>query len=236
MKKYNPQSGNILAYILIGIVLIGLLTIAVRGTSPGSKLIDNEDATIKAAQIARFGQQVEEGVARLLANGVSEQNIRFAHPLMHTDYGVLNTSPTQQVFHPSGGGVFFQSPPSSIFVSGNPVTYDFYATTAIPDVGSNQADLVLNARFVTKSFCDAVNKAQGLDIITLYPEDPAAGTPSCIYGGTSWKYSATNRINATPNTFDTTSFSRKPVTQACVRCPAGGGNWIYNYFYVLLAR
>lgn len=231
MKRYsrNSQSGNVLFYILIAIGLIALLTVAIRGNKSGSSSIDTEDAIIKMAQVSRFGQQVQEGIARVMANGVSEANIRFAHPLAHADYGDVSTTPSQQIFHPSGGNVAYLEPPEGINDGSD---YEIYATTDIPQVGSAKADFILVLPNVTKAFCDAVNKAIGLDIVGTYPADLAGGTPTSIHGGTLWRYNAGNRLNGTPNTLDPATFSKKPITQGCL-VYAGP---VYHYFYVLMAR
>ena len=57
------ESGNILFYILLAIVLIGLVAVALRGGNEGAN-IDKETLTIRASEVKQYASELERGVAR----------------------------------------------------------------------------------------------------------------------------------------------------------------------------
>lgn len=229
MDCRKKSSGNILFYILLGIVLLGTLTIALRNTGSGVDNMDKEDLILKSTQVQKYGSELAQSVSDLLASGVSEADIRFAHPDAPADYGTITTTPTNQIFAPTGGKAAYRSPPANIN-DGSP--WEFFATTDVPEIGSDKADLIAVLPNVTEEFCAAINQQLGFTSGTQ-PTDSATGTtPDCVMGGSSDRFTGTFN-DTTPNILDGTSFSRKPSLQACVQCASDGS---YNYFYVLLAR
>lgn len=220
------ERGNILVYVLLGIVLIGLLTAALRMTGDTGKDIDQERLVIRATEVQRFAAQVQAGVSTLLENGVSEADLKFAHPEGDGDYGLIATTPTQQVFSNQGGKVTFLPPPAGI---NDGTSWQFYGTTDIPQIGSNKADLLLVLGNVTEAFCTAINQQLGLGT-TPPADDTTSTTPDCVYSALAGhKFSGT--FLDPPNEMDPATFSRIPSAQGCVSCGAA-----YHYYYVLLSR
>lgn len=224
----KSERGNIFVMIFIAIVLIAILTVAIRGYSGGSDTISKEDLKIQVTQVMRYGAELENAVRTVLDNGISENDIRFAHADAAVDYGTIATTPSAQVFSQSGGRAEYRLSPTSILASGTGA-WEFYGTTDIPQVGSDKAELLAVLPNVSGAFCSAVNKELGL---TGQPDDSVTGTtPDCVEGGATYRFGAGAQFNATANVMDVTSFSKKPMTQACVTCGAA-----YHYYYVLLAR
>lgn len=225
----HTESGNILLYILLGIVLLGLLTVALRNTNNGSSNIDAEDLVLKAGQVQKYGDDIAAAVRDLLSNGISEADLRFAHPDAPTEYGTITTDPTHQVFGKTGGKATYLQPPANVN-DGSP--WEFFATTRIPQVGSDRAELIAVLPNVTQAFCQTINRQLGFTA-SSQPTDTATGTtPDCIYGSATDRFTGSfNDIS--PNELDKTTFSRLPALQACVYCAADTS---YHYYYVLLAR
>lgn len=223
----SAQSGNILFYVLIGIVLLGALTVALRPGGDAGKDPDSERLTIKATEVQRYGAQLQQGVLSLIDKGVSESDIRFAHPLASSDYGDITTNPANEVFSTTGGNVEYTTPPKGIN-DGSP--WEFFGTSDIPQVGSAKSELIAVVPNVTKEFCDTVNLQLGFAQGTQ-PLDIASGaSPDCVYSAVgSDRFTGT--YDTSPNTLTAATFSRIPSMQACVRCGT-----TYQYFYVLLAR
>lgn len=231
MRKMNiysdgAQSGNVLFFILIAIVLTGLLTVAIQSTTQtGSENIDRETLIIRASQVRQYASELENAVRFVIQNGASEEDIRFAHPDNNADYGSIATTPEFQVFSSNGGGAGFKAPPESI---NNGDSWEFYGTSHLPDVGSNSAELVAVLPNITQGFCEVINEQLGYDPATQ-PTDSAA----CIHSGAAGRFDGATTFSVSPNTADEGTFTVKPALQGCVQCSADSS---YHYFKVLMSR
>ncbi len=219
------ESGNIIFIILLAIVLIGMVTAALRSGGLESAGIDREDLTIKVSQVRQNAAEIERAVTFALNNGISEVDISFAHPDAPSDYGTYGTNPQAEVFHPQGGAAAWREAPSGVlFSSGG--HWEFYGATAIPGVGSDKADLVAVLPNVTEAFCDQINQINGQN--PTQPSDPGA----CVNGGSADRFKGATPFSVAPNTMDVPTFTVVPAMESCVEC-AGG---IYHYYHTLLAR
>ena len=223
------ERGSILVYVLLGIVLIAALTVAIRNTSTGGQSnLDREDAVLKFSQIQRHGSEFAAAVQDLLQSGLSEADIRFAHPDAPADYGTITTDPTHQIFGKTGAKAIYRTIPTGIN-DGSP--WEFFATTQLIQAGSDRAELIAVLPNVTEDFCKVVNAQLGFH--TNDPTDSATGTsPDCVKGGASDRFTG-SFDDATPNLLDDTTFSHLPAPQACVYCASDS---TYNYYYVLMTR
>jgi hypothetical protein len=229
LNQNKNERGSLLLYILIGVVLIGVLTIALRNSGGGSENIDKEDLVLKFNQIQNYGAEISSAVSELLSNKISEADIRFAHPDAATDYGTITTNPTDQVFGKTGGKANYRAPPLNV---NDGSSWEFYGTTNISETGSDRAELIAVLPNVTQEFCNVINSRLGFTNGTQ-PTDSATGTtPDCVQGSSSDRFSGSFN-DTSPNILDSTSFSRLPAMQACVYCASGA---TYNYYYVLMAR
>lgn len=239
---HHTQSGNMLFMILIAIVLVGILTAAIFRTSNiQDASIDNETLAIRASEIQRYGGELERAVLYIVQNGISESDIRFAHPDAPSAYGDLSadTDKRDQIFDRAGGGASYRAPPSGIN-DGSP--WEFYGGTAIPGMGTSKADLIAVLPNVTDQFCRKVNDMNGQATPADTGGSLAAGAAAgdCLSMGAAGRFGAVNTFYATPNTVNTASFAQdpeisrpRPAPQACVVCAADSKN---HYYYVLMAR
>jgi len=224
----DHEKGNVLLYVLIGIVLVGLLTVALRSSGGFKEDIDTESLVIKSGEVQRYGAELARAVNILLEKKISEADIRFAHPDAGAEYGNITTIPENQVFSSDGGRASYRAPPEGV---NNGSAWEFFATSQIPQVGSDKAELIAVLPNVTAAFCAAINGQLGFDPATQ-PTDDAGGSPPCVNGAAIDRFAGTYE-DAAPNPLDDTSFSKLPAYQACVLCSSDGS---YNYFYVLMAR
>lgn len=221
----HPQSGNIIFFILLAIVLIGVVTAALRGGGLDNAGIDREGNVIQVSQLRQYAAELERGIAYVLQNRISEVDISFAHPDAPSDYGTYGTNPRAEIFHPQGGGVTWRRPPSGINDGSD---WEFYAFSAMPGVGSDRADLIAVLPNLSTAACTEINRINNQ---TGAPEDSGA----CFYGATlnrfsgSYTDSGTNIVDGNIN--DGLNFTTIPATQACVRCGTA-----YHFYHVLLAR
>lgn len=73
----HSQSGNVIFYVLLSIVLLGLLTAALRNSGIEGTSIDKETMTISVTRLKDQANALERGVAFIIQNGASENDIRF---------------------------------------------------------------------------------------------------------------------------------------------------------------
>ncbi len=229
--RTNTRSGNILIYILGGIVLLGILISLLRGNFQEGTGVDQEQILIKTTQVQRYASELERGVGYILQNGLSESDIRFAHANAPSNYGLITDNPKRQVFSPLGGGVEYQNPLSGI---NDGTMWQFYATTHIKDMGTDlpasnsKSELVAVLPKVTQAFCSRINfvNGQSIDLSTI------SDTGSCINAGAANVFTGTYVDGAGANTLVDAAFTKTPAKEACVKCADG----TFNYYRVLLAR
>lgn len=233
MSKSRNQSGNMIFVILLAIVLIGLVTAALRSGGLEGANIDKENVIIKATQVRQHAAEMERGVAYVLQNGGSETNISFAHPDAPSAYGTYGASPENEIFNPEGGGAAWRTPPSDINDGSG---WEFYGTPAIPGAGTGRADLVAVLPNVTEAFCAKINEMN--EQTTQQPED--SGT--CLYSGATDRFVGLTPPTVTPSPFDATpdgmneaTFDKIPALEACVRCGTNPGDALH-FYHVLMVR
>lgn len=218
------ERGNVLIIILLAIALIGALTVALQGSGQNQN-IDRETLLLRVSEVQRYASELERGVNYIIQNGVSESDIRFAHPNAHADYGDLSADAdkSDQLFDRVGGAAKHRAPPVNI---NDGSAWEFYGHTALAHVGSDEAELTAVLPNVTQGFCDALNKSVGY---TEQPEDSGV----CIHGGAATRFSDSTQFDGSPNTTEETTFSLKPSRQGCVQCTNDGS---LHFFHVLMAR
>lgn len=225
-QQNENERGNILFMVLLAVVLIGLLTAAIKGVSnnEGSN-IDNETLAIRASEVQRQAGGFEYGARIMLHNGISESALRFADPKANSAYGDLSadSDPSDQLFSPDGGAATYENPPSGV---NDGSQWEFYGHTAMPGVGSQRADLIAVLPNVTDEFCSYINKIDGYTT-TTQPTD--SGT--CLEDS-SKRFNDSTQYDASPNTPDSATFTIPSATEGCVEC----GDSTKHFFHVLVAR
>lgn len=232
----QSESGNVIYFILLGVVLLGLVTIAVQSGGDKGANIDREQLSLRIKQVREQSQDLERGLMFIMQNGISETDIRFAHPDAPGNYGSIDDDPgdppqyTFQMFHRLGGGVEYRQPPPGI--TNSSVNWEFFGHSALPDVGTDAADLIAVIPDVTDEFCTKINETNGF-AAGVQPEDTGSGADNCLNGGGGKRFSDSNLYADPPNTVDVVSFSSvRPSMEGCVLCE--GGEKVF--FHVLLAR
>lgn len=227
-SAYPGQSGNVIVFILMAVVLIGVVTAAIRSGGSERANIDQETLIIRVAEARQHASEYERAVAFLLQNGISENAIRFAHGDAPSDYGVITASPETQVFSRAGGGAAYRQPPAG--VQSAPAPWEFYGATALPQSGSERAELIAVLPNVTQAFCTEINKGSNPGG-TVIPVDDS----TCINGGSAVRFTSSTQFNdSSPNTISgSASFTSLPAAQGCVIC---SGDNTYNFFHTLMSR
>lgn len=221
----QKQSGNVLFIILLAIVLIGALTAVLQGSGTQNATIDKETLSLHFSTVQNYASELERGVTYIMQNGTSESDIRFAHPSADSDYGDLSADAdkSDQMFHAQGGGAQYREPPKGI---NDGSQWEFFGHSALPNVGSDKADLIAALPNVTPAFCDVVNSRIGY---SAQPEDSSA----CLMGADGDRFDDVTQFSSSPNTTIESTFSIKPATQGCVQCTS---NDTRHFYYVIMTR
>lgn len=218
MQNFRSQNGNILLYILIAIFLIGMLTVALRNNSGQRDDVDKEKMSVKANQVMSYASEVSQAVQSLLNSGVSEADLRFAHPDASTSYGTITTTPANQVFSIKGGKALYRTAPSGVSLVSSRFAYS--GNRAMAGVGSAKADLTM-AVIVNKEFCTAVNAKLGISTI------PTSST--CGDSSAAPEFLGSFTLNKTVAASGITT----PIPQICLNCTDRGD---YLFLSTVLAR
>ncbi len=169
------ERGNVLWFILIAIVLLGVLTgILSRGGSSVDQSGDFEKARIQASQILRYTKSFETAIQQMQLRGVSESDISFQNPTTAVDYTNANCALDDCMIFDIGGGLTYRDPPAGandgsewIFTAANNV-----GTTADP-VGTTAAttgnDIIMLMPNADTSLCIQINRDQGVGTAGTLP-------------------------------------------------------------------
>lgn len=230
MTNIHRQSGNIVIYIIGAIFLLGLLILLVRGSANPGGGIDRETLILKASQVRAYSAELQRGVEFILNNGHSETEIRFAHPNHASAYGTYGTTPTAEVFNPSGGGAEWRDNDADVQASAS--DWVFTAANELSGIGStcaasSCADLMAVLPNVTSAFCIYINETLGItNPAGVPPQDQGTATLTTLFSG-SYTY-ATTIVDAANNL----QFKDEG-------CFEGGGTpaaGTWHYYKVLLSR
>jgi hypothetical protein len=222
----HPESGNVIILVLMAIVLIALVTVAIRQGSEGTSDVDRESLIMNLSKVRQQASEFERGVAFIINNGASETDIRFAYADAPSDYGDITATPQFQMFSPQGGGAAYHKPPDGV---NDGSAWEFYGNTALPDVGSDKPELVAVLPNVTDDFCKKTNADEGYAASATLTD-----SATCINTGATARFNDTVQYDDSgTNTVDTATFpSGKPILEGCITCADGSR----HFFHVLHAR
>jgi hypothetical protein len=238
------EKGNILFLILIAVALFAALSYAVTGSSrSGGHTISKDKAKIAAAEIVQYATQLEQAVTRLrVINKCTANQISFDlhQNTMKTsggsDYNLNNPyAPSDfscHVFRPEGGGVAPRLLPAHLVIdpalkpSGtlHPQA-QLVSATAVQDVGSPEADLLLWYGSFSAELCMAINEYLGVENLATNPPEDTFICNSNPFRGVFGNCSA-NPLGNIPQLAGKRNY--------CAKWP---GQDVYNiYYHVLMVR
>lgn len=165
MKKVSAQSGNVLVYILIAVVLFAALGFVVSNMMRGGTSVGGEKKAVMGDEILAYALAVREAVQALrVSNGCAEEQISFERsPFDGSDSDYVNASAPSNfschVFHPDGGGLSSMRPPSEISTS----DYTYTGSFGVTDLGSDsEAELAMILPGLGLIACQKINDRLGL--------------------------------------------------------------------------
>jgi len=205
----NKQSGNILLFILIAILLIGLLTLSLtRSSNTTNETGDFEQNAIIASQIMRYAKTMEDSVTQLLARGCSENDISFENDIVAGYTNTFPSAPTTNechIFEDEGIGQAFEIPKTSwldtsFSADANYGEYHFPRGTCIYGVGDFydlsgngncditpvlNEELLITLPYLKQNICEALNRLAGNNFATIPAEADSTLDPNKFIGSYS---------------------------------------------------
>lgn len=165
----NAQSGNVMFYIFLAVVLFGALSFAVSqsGRNSGDSAAVQQNR-LRATELIDYGDTVARGVGMLRLRGTSLANLKFS-----------STGTTENdVFALDGGGVNYRAPSSDMTATGTE-SYQILTGNAVNGVGTTCAaagctDLLLVLGKITLPVCTTVNQLAGVNPPDFSPPEDSA--------------------------------------------------------------
>ena len=156
----KSEQGNVLWFILIGVVLLGLLTMVLsRSGSTVDQSGDIEQQRVKASQILRYSKSIEAAVQEMRLRGVSENDISFENAITAVDYTNANCTTTDcRLFESGGAGLTYTNPPPS---TNDGSEWIFNATNNVADLETTRPELLMILPNVRSSLCAQINRMLG---------------------------------------------------------------------------
>jgi len=177
----SKQSGNVLIYVLIAVVLLAALTFAMTrqdsGTSGSGGLTDDK-ADLKAGELIQYATAARSTVEQMQTmSNVLPTELSFAK---QGDAAYTTGSNTPKVYHPGGGGLEVFVPEAELF-SGGARGWTAQQGTNVTWTPSTASDVIFTFLDVNPKICAAINdrlyKDKTIPTITL------AATAVFVNGG-----------------------------------------------------
>ncbi|MCC6598070.1 MAG: hypothetical protein IT559_04715 [Alphaproteobacteria bacterium] len=186
-SAHTDERGNALWFILIGVVLIGALTMILsRGGSNVEQSGNVEQLRVKSSQLLRYGKSVQIAIEQMKLRGVSENDISFENGSPATNVNAKCTNTGCKIFDAGGGGLTYRNFESLndatpwIFTGANNV-----GTTAGP-IGTTAAgsgnDLVMLLPNTNQALCLQINRDLNVGTAGTIPVD-STGIATTAFDG-----------------------------------------------------
>ncbi len=171
----TSQSGNVLVYVLIAVVLFAGLSFSFTRQNKGDSKtqVDIAKAETYATSLIGYSAQVKSVLDQMAITGSTPQKLDFSLP---SDEDFNNGSPAHKVYHPAGGGLMPYILDKGMIVAGvNPPSAVYLGTFNNTEwTPSPVNDVMLAAYGIPRAVCEAINKKIiGNTSIPTLSEDPA---------------------------------------------------------------
>jgi hypothetical protein len=239
----NATSGNALWFVLLGLFLLGALTVFLsRSGGSVDQSGDVEQLRIMSSEIFRSATGIEEAIRQMQSRGVSENDISFdGGPSGYPDCGADDC----KIFKSAGGGQTYK-PPREIWLDSAAAAESLYSTWFIPshvcvesvpsgsgcntDGSGSSEDLVLILPWIRADLCKQINRDLNVD-------NPGGNPP--METGDAWsagnvKFAGTFSDGSA---IDDAGGALSGKRSGCFAGKSGSTpNGGYHYYQVLIAR
>lgn len=234
MPYSHPESGSVIIYIFMGVVLFAALGFAVsnmmRGDSPGKQ---GEVHVMSAVTIIQYAEAVRNAVSTMKIDGIADTAFCFDAPGWgNAGYNHAGCAKTEnKVFDGAGGGVMWEPAPKDamagsawLFTGANGVT-----GIGTDCAGADCADLKMVLPGIGRDVCIAIDAQLKVGM--------PGGEPPEDAGYDMTKFAGVYSSTATGDIGDeagSTSLSGR--TQGCFKSTSSPVSGTYHYYRVLLSR
>lgn len=193
----DPESGNILFYILVGVMLLAALSFAVtQGGRDNTKNLNQDKQRLLATEIIDYADTVKKAVDTVRLRSVPLMSLSFADAGLPAAYGTPGTNPPDEIFNTAGGAVVYKDVAADALEGVASQSYVFTAKNEIKDIGSTCAadactELLVMLPALKKDICIAINSILGVDNPGGTPPadsasdaTPFAGSATAVYADT----------------------------------------------------
>jgi hypothetical protein len=222
----HSESGNVLIYILIAIVLLAALNFAFsQGSDSGAEgTLGKGEAVIAASDIMRYAGSVQQATRQLMRNeGCSENDISFNF----NSASYAHSAPQEcRVFDFKGGGLSYEAPRNKWVTSSQ--EWYFPDNVCIENVGTSSScssgnqDLVVMLPKLDSQICKQINKKLDINTGSNPPDVNWAGNLTNYYTG---DFNSGNQIGGAMAGRRSGCFNN-----------SGSGASGNHYYHVLMAR
>ena len=239
----RQESGNVIIFIFIAIVLMGALVFAISsGNRDASGTLTDAQANAYATDILAYSTEIKQTIKRLTLSDCSDTEISFDNPFRG---GYVNSnSPSDErchIFSKNGGGLTWQIPD----VNGtntnhanysNYVGYHFTGHNEVVGIGTdcggeNCADLTMVIAFLKRDVCMKINDKLGIN----NPDDNSPDTGNVDATSTPSRFDGD--YDSTPNLIGDVGADEITLVGESAACVyETDGQSQYTYYTVILSR
>lgn len=172
--RNTRESGNVLMYILLAIVLLAALSYAVSRTSGSGStayLSDNQASTA-ASEILTYAQGVRTAVDKLRLRGCTAAQLNFENgPVAGYINAGAPSDDSCDVFSPAGGAVTWATPPTDMndgtpwLISGRTTVHQ--AGGVLSGNSASEADLAMILFGLSEAVCLKINSRLGISSVPV---------------------------------------------------------------------
>jgi hypothetical protein len=152
----HSQAGIAIGPILFIIAILAILAAAIAAGSGSFTATTNGDSNkTKASGLIQVGENLKVGMDRItIENGVTPTTT----PAL--DVNPANTTDTNMLFSPTGGGI---APPSPALAANSTVDKWSYITGLFPGLGTSTGEKYVAVLNVTSDVCNTINNQVGVE-------------------------------------------------------------------------
>lgn len=232
----SGESGNVLWYILIAVVLFGALSFAIaQSMRGGGSVMDDERTKLTASEIVDYGAVLANAASQLRLRGIKADAISLENPVVAGYANGNCADDTCKIFALDGGGVTYKAPSSDWLDSAQSAQsgygqWVFSGLNEVDLVGTDGAsaankELIAFLPYVTKALCIALNEKVDMD-------NPAGDPPQ--EADTIGSYGAP--FTGTYSHGELLTLPEKGKTAGCFEGGGTPATGTYHYYQVLIAR
>ena len=232
MKARQSESGNVMFYILIAVVLLAALSFAIsQGGRGGNSELSRERQRLLASEILEYSDTVKKAVQILRLRGVGFDQLDFDSPGLAGYNNAACATGDCMIFDLAGGAVVYKEASPDVMAIGS--DWIFAANNEVEGIGTttgtaDSAELLMILQPLKKEICANINDRLGVPNNGAGddpPDDADIDISLPFTGGDAYSQTVGDEAGATK--------LGHGLQAACFREVSSGN---YTFYQVLIAR